>query len=533
MSSLRLKIFLALGLLVVTAIALLGVLSRGVTRTGLHQIVELEEARGQEADLALAKTLRRDLEEAWWRDGDFRAAEGILDDFARTTAGLPQVPGIALFDARARLVVGRDMPSDRVEAKPLGGTEEGMIKAQWTIANGGRNEVLELRGGLPVRDREGTQIGTLLPILRSSPERAADRREALSQVDRRLLAAAGGVAALALLLGGLLVRRIVRPIEALSEAARALGAGDLGRRVRVRSDDELGRLGRAFNQMAGALERAEGLRRQMVADVAHELRTPLAALRAQLEAIQDGLVAATPETVASLVEDTDHLGRLVDDLQDLALADAGRLTLDRQPLSLKDEVLAAARSLGFDSGHEPGPEPDLDGGLEPGLDRGRLSADGPGLSPRSDRRPGLVIDLPPGLPRVDFDPRRLRQVLLNLLENARVHGASGSSARSIVVSARVEGHDHPMIRLSVRDHGPGIAKDDLPRVAERFSRGDPSRGRTCGGTGLGLAIAKSLVELHGGTLEADNAEGGGAVIAVTLPVASRGSVARSRPAAET
>jgi len=516
--SLRLKIFLTMGLLVVAAIALLGVLSRGVTRTGLDQIVELEEARGQEADQALAETVRRDLEEARRRDGDFRSAEEILDGFARTTADLPRVPGLALFDARARLVVGRGMPSDRVDATPLDGPEAGMIEARWTVGGGERLETLVLRGGLPIRGGEGRQVGTLLTIPSPAGEHGADRHAALVRVDRRLLAAAAGVAILALLLGSLLARRIVRPVEDLAAAARGLGGGDLSRRVRVRSRDELGRLGRAFNQMAAALERAEDLRRQMVADVAHELRTPLAALRAQLEALQDGLLAATPETVASLVDDAGHLGRLVDDLQDLALADAGRLTLDRQPLDLGDEVRAAARSLGLELGAGAGA--------------------------------GLEIDLTRGLPRIDADPRRLRQILHNLLDNARLHGASGTPERPIRIAAReVDPERHGQgrhdqggkrVRLTVRDHGPGIPQQDLSRIAERFYRADPSRGRKTagpaepaepagpagsgrpgarGGAGLGLAIARALIELHGGTLQVSNADGGGIEVAVTLPAA--------------
>ena len=377
------------------------------------------------------------------------------------------------------------MPSDRVEAEPLGGPEAGMIEARWTVGGGGRLETLALRGGLPIRDGEGRQVGTLLTIPRPSAERASDRRAALVQVDRRLLVAAAGVAILVLLLGSLLARRIVRPVEALADAARGVGSGDLSRRVRIRSHDELGRLGRAFNQMADALERAEALRRQMVSDLAHELRTPLAALRAQLEALQDGLLAATPETVASLVDDADHLGRLVDDLQDLALADAGRLALDRRPLDLGNEVQAAARSLG--------------------------------LAPEAGSGSGLDLDLPSRLPRVEADPRRLRQVLHNLLDNALHHGASGTPERPIRLTARAVDPGRQMIRLTVRDHGPGIPERDLaasPNASTGPTRpaGGHPRGlaRTVSPVGPGergprrhrpgLAIARSLVALHGGTL---------------------------------
>ncbi|MGD2114829.1 MAG: ATP-binding protein [Acidobacteriota bacterium] len=485
MTSLRLKIFLALGLLVVAAVGLVGILSRGVTRTGVHRIVELEEAREREEDLALADTLRRDLERLWSRDGGFESAAGALAAFEVATGG---ASGVALFDAEAELVAGSGTPDGVVDARPLGGGEAGGVEARWTVEEDGRTETLALRGGLPVRAPDGAVVGTLLPIPRPSPERAADRREALLRLDRRLLAAVAGVAALALLLGGLLARRIVRPVEALAAAARDLGAGDLGRRVDVASNDELGRLGRAFNDMAAALERAEDLRRRLVADVAHELRTPLAALRAQLEALQDGLTRPTPQTIGSLVEDAVHLGGLVDDLQDLALADAGRLPLDRRPLDLEREVRAAARSLGLESGE------------------------------------GLRLELG-DLPPVHADPRRLRQILHNLLDNARVHGGSGTPERPIEILACAlepgsDGADRAgMIRLTVRDHGSGVPVEHVPHLFERFHRPDPSRARATGGAGLGLAITRALVELHGGTIRAADAPGGGLAVTLALPLA--------------
>jgi len=483
-TGLRFKIFLAMGALVVAAVGLLGFLSRGVTRTGVHQIVEMEEARGRKVDLTLAETLRRDLERAWARDGDFRASGELLAGFEEATGG---ALGMALFDDRPELVAGFGMPSSRVEARSVeeveGRSVAGMVEARWAVDDGGRLAEVVLRGGLPVRAPDGRQVASLMPIPRSSPDRAAGRREALVRIDRRLLGAAVGAGALALLLGGLLARRIVRPVEALADAARDLGAGDLSRRVEVASEDELGRLARAFNDMAAALERAEALRRRMVADVAHELRTPLAALRAQLEAIEDGLAEASPEAVASLVEDTVHLAGLVDDLQDLALAEAGRLALTRRALDLEEEIRAAARSLGLESG------------------------------------PCLRLEVDGELPAVEADPRRLRQIFHNLLENARTHGASGTPERPIHVAVRSTEERPAMVEVTLRDHGPGIPDDEPSRIFERFHRGDPARARRAGGGGggLGLAIVKALVELHGGSVGAENSPGGGAAVIVTLP----------------
>ena len=496
MRSLRLQIFLAMGLLVVASVGLVGLLGHGVTRSGLSRIVELEEGRGEQADLALTETVRRDLERAWRQDSDLRQAETILDGFGRTTSGLAGAPGVAVFDLRGRLVAGSGMPSDQVDGEPLDGAEAGMVEARWALSGEGGEEVLVLRGGRPVRGADGHPVATLLTIPHPTPSSQSDRHDTLLRVDRRLLAGAVAVALLALGLGALLTRYIVRPVEALAAAARDLGAGDLGRRVEVRSRDEIGRLGQAFNDMATALERAEALRCQLVADVSHELRTPLTALRAQLEAIEDGLVSPNPDTVASLVEDASHLGRLVDDLQDLALADAGRLALEIRPLDVGDEVRAAARSLG----------------LEPGS--------------------GLTLDLSADLPAVRADPHRLRQVLLNVLDNAHVHGASGSAWSLIEVKAGLDRDDPSWIALSVRDHGPGVAEDELARIVERFHRADASRSRRLtddparksgrDGTGLGLAISKALVELHGGTLRVANAASGGVMVTVTLPAQPAG-----------
>lgn len=504
MKSLRFKIFLAIGLPVVAAVVALGVAGRGVTRSGVHRIVELEERR---TDRALVETLRRELEEGLAEsrvrggDVDLSVAPRIFAAFDEVSGG---AVGAALFDARGELVAGVGLPPGKVTARPLGAAQGAVgVEAHWRVDEEGRFETVALQGGLPVRAPDGRTVGTLLPLPRPSSERAANRRETLVRIDRRLLVVASGVGVLALVLGALLARRIVHPVEALADAARDLGAGDLARRVQAVSGDELGRLGRAFNEMAEALERSEGLRRRLVADMAHELRTPLAALRAQLEALQDGVVQPTDATVESLVEDAVHLSGLVDDLQDLALADAGCLTLECRSLDLEREILAAARSLGIDCGARSG----------------------------SEQGGGLRLELPDAgdLPPVHADPVRLRQILHNLMDNALRHGGSGTPERPIEIGVRTADAEHvatsspsdrppSTIRLTVRDHGPGIAPQHLPRLFERLHRADPSRTRATGGTGLGLAITKTLVDLHGGSVDAENAPGDGLVVTLTLPV---------------
>jgi signal transduction histidine kinase len=287
----------------------------------------------------------------------------------------------------------------------------------------------------------------------------------LAPVNRTLLliAVAAGLGAVLLILG--LSRRILAPVEALTAAVRRMEAGDLSQRVEITSRDEIGDLARAFNAMADGLARLEELRRQLVTDVAHELRTPLSNIRGYLEAIQDGVVEPDRRVIDSLHEETMLLNRLVDDLQDLSLAEAGQLRLERRPVALADVVDRAVEAA-----------------------RPRAAAKGVALQ----------VDLPGDLPPVDVDPQRIGQVLRNLLDNGLTHTGPGGE---IAVTAQVAGR---WVEVSVRDTGAGIAAEDLPYVFERFYRADKSRSRATGGAGLGLAIVKQLVEAHGGRIEVES-----------------------------
>lgn len=293
-----------------------------------------------------------------------------------------------------------------------------------------------------------------------------------------IAAAAGGGAALALTL--FFASRVVKPLEALTAAARRMGTGDLSQRVAVRARDEVGTLAHAFNAMADGLARHEQLRRHLMSDVAHELRTPLTNLRGYLEAARDGVLSLTPELIGSLYDETMLLTRLVDDLQELALAEAGQLWLDRQATSVSELV---TRTLAA---------------LPPQLTTGG---------------PVIRQALAPELPLMDGDPERLRQVLRNLLLNALHHTPSGGE---IVVAARRAGGQ---VAVSVRDTGEGIAPEHLPFVFERFYRVDPARSRATGGAGLGLAIVRQLVDAHGGQVTVESAPGRGSTFTFTVPVA--------------
>jgi signal transduction histidine kinase len=251
--------------------------------------------------------------------------------------------------------------------------------------------------------------------------------------------------------------------------------------VRVEADDEIGDLGQAFNQMAAELERAEVLRRQMTADIAHELRTPLSVIQGNVEALQDGLFPLTLEALEPIQTKTELLGRLVEDLRNLALAEAGQLPLDRQPTDL------ASLAEGAVTAFQP-------------------AAEAKGIT--------LGLIAPPGLPPADADPQRIEQVLVNLLSNALRHTPAGGRVEIELASAASN-----RLTLRITDTGPGIPPEALPNVFERFYRVDRGRGRGEGGdgTGLGLAVARSIVEAHGGIIKVENAPGRGASFWFALP----------------
>jgi len=325
----------------------------------------------------------------------------------------------------------------------------------------------------------GVPVGAIY----ANPLGSADdpQREAfLASINRALLLAAvvAGVAAVLLTVG--ISRRVLKPVEILTAAARRMEKGDLSQRVEVQSNDEIGELARAFNAMADGLARLEELRRNMVSDVAHELRTPLSNIRGYLEAVRDGVMEPTPEIIDSLYEEAMLLNRLVDDLQELALAEAGQLRLERRPVAPADLVNKALEAV-----------------------RAQAAA----------RHVTLKADMPHDLPLVDVDPQRIGQVLGNLLRNALTHTPPGGE---IVIAARANGSE---LEISVRDTGEGIPAEHLPYIFERFYRADRSRSRATGGTGLGLAIAKQLVEAHGGRIGVQSQVGQGTTFTFTLPVA--------------
>jgi len=277
-----------------------------------------------------------------------------------------------------------------------------------------------------------------------------------------------------------LSRRMSAPIHALSTTARQLGQGDLSQRVQVQGKGEVQELAQAFNSMASDLERAEQLRRNLVADVAHELRTPLSNVRGYLEAIRDGVIKPDAATIDSVNEEAALLSRLVDELQELSLAEAGELKLSYQAEDVAKLIKQTVASW---------------------------------QTQVASKEISLSVDLPDKLPLVNIDWQRISQVLHNLLENAVAHTGKGGA---ITVAAAQQGD---WVEISVVDTGEGIPAEDLPNVFERFYRVDKSRARAMGGSGLGLTIAKRLVEAHGGKIEVQSELGRGSRFSFTVPVA--------------
>lgn len=300
-------------------------------------------------------------------------------------------------------------------------------------------------------------------------------RTFLASVDKGILIGALIAITLAAIVALVGSYYLIRPLKRLTSAARTISGGDLTHRVSAEGPLEVRRLGEAFNEMAGSLGEAEALRRRLVADVAHELRNPITSLRAQAEGIVEGVLTADKDRIASLADDTRQLSRLVNDLQELSTADAGRLSYRMERITLGTIVSAEVA-------------------------RARARAK-PGVAVRCDCGQG---------PWVVGDEDRLAQVIRNLLDNAIRHTDAGE------ILAGCTARDDRAV-FSVSDTGEGIPEEDLPFIFERFYRADAARARDTGGSGIGLAISRRIVEDHGGTVFARNNPTAGAEVGFELP----------------
>jgi signal transduction histidine kinase len=325
----------------------------------------------------------------------------------------------------------------------------------------------------------GGRGGQEMPFGRPPSGLSVSDRAFLAQVNQSLAIAAVAAILAALVLGILLARQIIRPLRQLTQVALRIAHGKLDERIEIKGQDEVAQLGGAFNAMAASLQRTENARRQLVADVAHELRTPLMVVSATVEAMEDGVLPLDKPHLATIRDEVTSLRRLVADLRDLSLGDVGQFPLEREPVDLADVI----DSVG--------------------------AAFAPAAAAREIR---LGVETAAELPWILGDESRLRQCARNLVENALRYTSPGGS---VTLRSRAEGNT---VALEVADTGEGIRAEDLPLVFERFFRADESRNRRSGGSGLGLAIVRQIVEAQGGTVSVTSGgPGQGATFTMRFP----------------
>lgn len=301
----------------------------------------------------------------------------------------------------------------------------------------------------------------------------------LDEVSAALALAAVGAIALALVLALVLSWALLRPLRALQQSSEAIARGDLGAQMAVTGPTEYRMVASAFNRMSAALAESTALRQRMTSDIAHELRAPVSVMRAQLEAMLDGVFPINADQLAIVYDETLHLGRLIEDLRTLTRAEAGRLPLNFT--AVDPPALAQRMVTEF-------------------------------LPLAQDQQIALDAAIEPGLPAIRADDDRLRQVFSNLLANALAHTPVGGR---ITVSAR---RGAGVVRFGVADTGPGLTPEQAAHVFERFYRTDDARQRDQGGSGLGLAIAHELVRLHGGRIAVESAPGAGSTFTFEIPL---------------
>jgi two-component system sensor histidine kinase BaeS len=454
MRSLALKLTLAFLLVGLTGAFLVAFFVRRHTQSQFDQLVRTQN---QQALVSL-------LTGYYQENGGWAGVESVFRPAPNVP---PQQP-----DSRARLDVRRNLFSI---ASPDG-----------TIVFGGGRErpgqhvrPADLKNGVALVVDDNT-VGYLLfnPALDSwNPD--TPEGNFLINVTQATIYSAIGAVLVALVLGGILAYTLTRSLRELTHATEILAKGELGHQVKIRSKDELGHLAASFNKMSSELARSNELRRQMTANTAHDLRTPLSVIMGYTEALDDGKLKPSPEIFSMLHTEALHLNHMIDDLKTLSLADAGELPLNPQavdPATLLNRIAIAQQ----------------------------IKAENKGIT--------IKVNLATALPQINVDVERMNQVLGNLVENALRYTLEGGE---VLLSAESK---PDVIRLQVADNGTGIAAEDLPNIFERSFRGDVARVQQNGESGLGLAISKSLVEAQGGTISAESSPGVGTTFTITFPI---------------
>ena len=433
-----------------------------IARQGTAREVRAFMYRG---GMVAQQQLVQTLEDYYLANGSWTGVETILGTQSELGQGRGRgmMPGMSsgmMMNQRLRLAdANGNVIADTTSAQPSGEFSRSELNLSTPIRVNGRTVGFLLgQGGMGLNNN--------------------DEQFLLNRLTRAALVAALIACGLAIILAFVLADRLIKPVREITKAAHNLGSGDLTQRVPVHGDDELAVLGQAFNHMADSLQNAEESRQAMTADIAHELRNPLAVQRANLEALQDGIYPLTPDTLTPILDQNLLLTRLVEDLRTLALAESGELKLERTSA-------------------------DLPALVERFVERFRAQAD--------NRQVSIQVESSP-IPPVSIDPMRVEQILNNLLSNALRHTPDGGTIKIAI------NRSSDTVILSIHDSGSGIPPEALSHIFERLYRADRSRSRAEGGTGLGLAIARRLVEAHHGMLNAANHPQGGAIFTMTLPI---------------
>jgi signal transduction histidine kinase len=325
---------------------------------------------------------------------------------------------------------------------------------------------------------DGTVKGYLISVP-STPNRNTMQQSFLGTVQRGLVVSSIVTLLIALVLGGILITSFTRPIRKLADGTERIANGDLGYQVQIGSKDELGKLATSFNEMSADLQKSDQLRKQMTADIAHDLRTPLSILHGYTEALSEGKMAGSQEIFKAMHGQSRHLNYLIEDLRTLSLLDSEEITFQQETID-PNRILTQIQTA-----------------FIPLLGRKDIE---------------LSLDLDKNVPKVTLDPDRFTQILGNLINNAiQVLHAGGN------ISVRTRQVDESLV-IEVEDDGPGIAKEDLPLIFNRHYKIDPSRGQAQESSGLGLAIAKKLVELQGGKIIANSQQGQGTTFQISFPL---------------
>lgn len=459
----RLRLMLSFALIVVVSVAAVVLIVRQGAASEVRTFMFRGGASGN-------SSLVNALETYYQEHQSWQGVESLFTSMPGRRGGPGGGPGGpgpgAMMNQRLRLA---DASGNLVYDTGNPGTTGNLSKEQIAIA-------IPLESG-------GNTIGYLLPE-GAANFTAGEERALVSRLSQAAITAGLIGAGLSLVLALVLAYRLVRPVRALTTAARSLASGDLSQRVEVAGDDELAILGHTFNQMAESLQQSEATRRAMTADIAHELRNPLAVQRANLEALLDGIYPPTSENLTPILEQNQLLTRLVEDLRTLALADSGELKLEQHPTDLPRLVRRVVERF---------------------MTQAKANQIHLEVATTAASMPALVLDA-----------GRVEQILGNLLSNALRHTPPGGRIQ-VKVDLQPTTQRPTSVLVAVHDSGAGIPAEAMPHIFERFYRADRARSRSQGGTGLGLAIARRLAEALGGNLTAANHPQGGAVFTLFLP----------------